>query len=163
MTWIRVAFDHALTHAVPRSLAQPLMLEMIERGHPLTNFAEKYGPDHAAALGDNPKVIDDWAIDFGGGVFVGMPKETFVVAGLVLDIWCDHMDDARRALSESTVRMFDDGQQYHKLRHWHHATVLTVEQHAFLAREVESRLTEANRRAGEFMAAVKRGRLAGVS
>jgi hypothetical protein len=63
MTWLRIAFEDAMTHCCPAALLPDLVVEMARRGSPIKNFEANYTPETAAKLGGNPAVIDKWSFD----------------------------------------------------------------------------------------------------
>jgi hypothetical protein len=125
MTWFRIGFDDAITHAVHESLRDQLVDDMARRGHPVKDFVKSYGAAHAAALGDNPKAITDWCFDLGGGVHLHTPRETVIVDDLEIRIDCDHLPVVLRELQRAPLRTFADGTEYYKAKFWVHATVLS--------------------------------------
>ena len=126
--WFRIAFDHALTHAVSEQLLVPLVADMTSRGCPIEDFEKKYGREHARALGGNPAPLTEWAFDIGGCYFGGMPVSTLVIPGLSIEVPCDMFTSVARAFGEAKLRYFGDGSPYYKLKFWMHATVLTPAQ-----------------------------------
>lgn len=150
MSWLRIDFDGALIHTVHQCLAQPLMLDMFERGHPLKNYEETFGREHAAKLGGNPAARTDWCIDIGGLWVQGQPTEDVVVDSLPIQVASDHVYSVLRDLRNLGLRRFADGTPYYKLRHWHFATVLTPEQHVLLVGELSRIEHAASARAAKF-------------
>lgn len=161
-TWYRYSFDNALVHIVPDSLAEQLVTEMTDRGHPLQDYVATYGHEVAASLGGNPKVMTEWCIDFGGMVHVHQPYETFRVDGLSIEIAADRVDGVAELVAAAPLRHFADGSAYYKLRHWMHATALTRSQATSLAKQLAERAPAAAARSDEFTAALKRGSEKGV-
>jgi len=159
VTWYRVSFDDALSHAVSARLIVPLCADMAARGHGLTDFTAKYGPDHARALGDNPREIDAWAFDLGGPCYVNAPVETLEVDGLRIDVPCSQFETVSRAVFGARVRRFDsDGSHYYKLKFWMHATVVSLAQYDHITAALTARQSSAIERALAFDAAMRRGR-----
>ncbi len=152
MTWFRVAFDDALTHCVHRDLRSPLVGEMMGRDSPVTDFVARYGRDPARELGGNPAAITEWCFDLGGATYQNLPRETIIVDGLSVEIDCDHFDMVLDAVDKSTLRRFSTGDFYHKLKFWHHATVLTREQHRQVRDAMAALVGSARRRSAEFYA-----------
>lgn len=150
MSWLRIAFDGAKTHAVPSQLALPLIADMTARGCPIKNFEKEYGLEHAAALKGNPVEITEWGFDCGGFWIQGEPEETFVVDGLSIDVPCAQYAYILPDVERSQVRTFADGTPYHKLRFWHHATVLTPEQMDTLRAAMRLRADVAEKRSALF-------------
>lgn len=144
--WFRVAFEHAITHAVPEQLFDALVDDMIARDHPLKNYEQTYGREQAKSLGDNPGAITEWAIDCGGCVQVKMPKLVIDIDGLAIDVWVDQFDIVIAHLAAQRVRRFVNGEAYFKLKPWLHATVftplhlLTLQQEMALMRDDAKRL-----------------------
>lgn len=161
-TWYRYSFDRALVHIVPDSLAEQLVAEMTERGHPVHDYAATYTAEVAASLGGNPKVMTEWCIDFGGMVHVHQPYETFSIDGLAVDVASDRIDRVAELVAAAPLRRFADGNAYYKLRHWMHATVLTHAQLTELKRQLSERVAIAAAKSDEFIAALKRGLEKGV-
>lgn len=162
-TWNRYSFDKALVHIAPDSLAEQLVAEMTDRGHPLQDYVAMYGQEVAASLGGNPKPMTEWCIDFGGIVHVHQPYETFSIDGLAIDVASDRVDSVLELVSKSQLRRFSDGAPYYKLRHWLHATVLTRSQATSLAKQLLERRAVAAAKSDEFTAALKRGAAVGVN
>ena len=150
MTWLRIDFTEALIHTVHRSLAQPLILDMLERGHPIENYETRYGREHAERLGGNPATKHDWCIDIGGLWVNGQPCESVLVDRLPIQIASDHLGTVLRGLRKLELRRFADGTPYYKLRHWHFATVLTPAQHVSLVSQLTAIEKSAEERATAF-------------
>jgi hypothetical protein len=150
--WFRVAFEHAVTHCVHSSLLAPLIVDMAERGHPVENFQVKYGVDHARSLRGNPAPIDKWGFDLGGMCYATMPRETFEISGLPFVVDCDYFDAILSDVKTASLRWFASGEPYYKLKFWHHATVLTPEQHARCVHSMSGLAASAKERAEAFFA-----------
>lgn len=163
MKWLRVGFEHAMTHAVPDTLFAPLVAEMVHRGHPIENFEAKCGIEQARSLGGNPKVIDEWSFDMGGMCYVGEPRESIAIDGLLIDVPCFQIDAIALELRKLAMRRFERGTPYYKTEFWIHATVLTVEQYDRVLDEVLARHDAALARAHDFSRAVKAARMEGVN
>lgn len=156
MTWLRIGFEGALTHAVHESLMPSLVADMISRGHPIEDFEKRYGREQAAALHGNPAPIAEWAFDLGGMCYATMPRETISVDGLLILVDCDHLPAVLRAVDDAKIRRFAGGAWYYKLKFWMHATVLTVEQRDSVVAALDARLGSAQRRAREFFDRIDR-------
>jgi hypothetical protein len=128
MSWLRIAFDEGITHAVHNSLAQSLVLDMAERGMQVKCFETAYGLESARTMKGNPAPLSEWAFDFGGMTYVNAPREVVTVDGLSVTIDCDAFPYVLRAFEDAKIRRFADGRWYYKLKFWIHATVLTPEQ-----------------------------------
>jgi hypothetical protein len=129
-----------------------LVADMLARDHAIEDFEAKYGRDNARALHGNPCPISEWGFDLGGPCFTTMPRETIAIDGLNIAIDCDHFEIVMGDVEKSNVRRFADGPTYHKLKFWHHATVLTVDQMEQLRNAMRSRLGHALKRSAEFYA-----------
>lgn len=163
MRWFRVAFDNAMSHCVPADLFEPLVVEMTDRGCPITNFEEKYTKDGAASLGGNPVATAEWAFDVGGSIHIHAPLERFQVDGMTIDIDCDHVPIVVEKLKALWERRFVSGEPYFKARFWIHAFVCHPAQHAKLIEDITARGPVAKERSEQFMAAIRRERERGVS
>lgn len=163
MRWFRVAFDNAMSHCVPADLFEPLVSEMIDRGHPITNFEEKYTKDGAASLGGNPVVTAEWAFDVGGSIHIHAPLEQFHMDGMTIDINCNHLPIVADKLKALSMRRFASGEPYFKAKFWIHAFVCHPAQQAKLIQDIIDRDPVARGRSAQFMAAIRRERERGIS
>jgi hypothetical protein len=148
--WLRIAFEGAKTHAVPSQLALPLIADMMKRGCPVENFETKYGKEHAATLKGNPAAITEWGFDCGGMWITGEPEEMFTIDGLAIDVPCAQYDFILADVMRSEERVFANGERYHKLKFWMHATVLAPIHMVSLRVAMRLRKATAKRRASEF-------------
>ena len=148
---------------MPDTLFAPLVAEMVRRGHPVENFESKYGIEQARSLGGNPRVIDEWAFDMGGMCYVGEPRESICIDGLLIDVPCFQIDAIALELRKLAMRRFECGTPYYKTKFWIHATVLTVEQYDRVLDEVFARHDAALTRAQDFSRAVKAAHAEGVN
>jgi hypothetical protein len=129
VTWLRIGFEGALTHAVHASLSLHLIDDMFTREHLIKDFEQAYGRENAVSMGGNPIAITSWAFDLGGFWMSGEPTEDIELDGLKVSVACNHWPAVLSAVRRSELRRFSDGTPYHKLKFWHHATVLSVAQH----------------------------------
>lgn len=150
MTWICVMFEDAMTHVVHKDLAGPLIGEMLKRGSTILNLATRFPVAHARAVGGNPKVITEWAFDLGGMTHANMPVETLELEDLAIKVPCDQFEAIRNGLRQLPVRTFANGDAYHKLKLWMHATVFTLAQYGAVIRQMDCKRTAAARKAYEF-------------
>jgi hypothetical protein len=163
VTWFRIAFEEARTHCVSQGLAASLIIDMAGRGHPIENYEKRYGFEHAESLGGNPKLTTEWGFDMGGMCHQHEPREVIEVERLAIEVPCYQWRGILNALSRCTLRTFESGESYYKLHLWMHATVMTPSQFNTVVRVMEDHEPIANRRYGEFDAALKRAQQQGVS
>lgn len=149
--WLRVAFDGAKTHCVPQELLPDLVQEMISRDHPLTDFEAKNGLEHN--LGDNPKLVTEWALDLGGMWAVGQPVSDVVLDELGLSIPDDHMNAILTRLGKCEERSFG-ALKYHKFHSWNSCLVMTPEHIEQLITKLASLAPAAEERAEGFFTAL---------
>jgi len=150
MTWFNIAFQDALTHVVHRELLTSLLVDMLAREHPMMDYEARYGVDYARATGGNPRQTRQWAFDLGGAMHMHAPIETLEIDGLSVEVSCEHFELVRASIAKSELRTFPDGAMYHKLKFWHHATVLTPGQHQHVLELMARRGDEASKRARAF-------------
>lgn len=150
--WLRLMFEHAMTHVCPYELSGALINEMVERGCPVQDLVAAYSRETAVSLGGNPRVIDGWAFDAGGMAIQDEPAITIDIDGLAVKVWCGQYDYIVREFGRAPLRKFANGAPYHKLKYWHHATVLTPAQYAETFSKLQQRAPEAALRHSEFVA-----------
>lgn len=161
MTWLRIAFDHALTHAVSTDLAPALIADMAARGHVVDNYETKYGREIAKSLGGNPAAITEWAFDMGGMCHADMPMEPIAIDGLTIHVPCDQFGDVFGETQRQACRVFATGERYYKFKFWVHALVTSPSNRDRLIELMRAAQLRAGTRAMEFVDAVKRARAAG--
>lgn len=144
MTWQCILFEGAMAHVVHDLLAANLVADMAVRGCRID-----------MSRPENPKATEEWAFDIGGFWVQGEPEETIHIDGLTIDIPCCQFDAILPTVEKSKERTFANGDRYHKLKFWIHATVLTPTQHALLLCEMYRILPVARERGAAFDAAFK--------
>jgi hypothetical protein len=161
MTWFRIGFDDAISHAVHESLRDHLVDDLARRGHPVKDYATAYSPEYAKTLGGNPKEITRWRFDMGGSVHLHRPRETVTVDDLEIEIDCEHLRLVLRDLQRSPLRQFANGLEYYKAKFWMHATVLSRRQMRNLIIAIAVIEPRAISRLKEFEASLRRERAQG--
>lgn len=149
-TWIRIDFGvNVKLHAVPAALREALLADMAARNHP-----------PAATFEDDPgwqieKLITEWHLDLGGGVFMDEPFVETTVDGLVVSCRAYQLQAViGRCRKFDRIRTFADGQAYHKIHTWPaHSLVVTPVQYAAVIDGLTARIPEANAQLDVFEAA----------
>lgn len=125
------------SHYVHKCLLSSLITDMQIRGHSLCSI----------------EPVEEFCIDLGGAIIMGMPIETIRLDLVNIDLWSHQiLGITNLILSYSdNPRQFVNGQKYYKLHHWGFCTVFTADQHDALIEALLEMLPDAEERSDEFI------------